>query len=680
MTRNRFLVVAAAAVLLLIVAVLAVLVLDRRPDATKGELPGPAEAVVVADSAGEASGVAAAVARSSGDQRARVASAPEEALQPPQAPQSVLKPGRGPGWYLDVTLHEAQGRPIAGAISSCRHSSRQWPASLGLGPSDEEGRSFEFVPIEYLIGDVPIHMPASISNFPGALEITARPWGYRTTTAVTTEPLPSPHAENQEERIVTFELVLEPAAFVRGRVLGPDGAPVPEAVVDVRIGEQPWRWGGEGGRRSFVEEIPERMTDTDGRYAIPVDGGGQVFVHAMRSGIGTASAGPILVPSVGDAQAPDLFLLGAGELRGIVLSADRQPLPEVRLYAFLMDRMEPYEWNGFCDAVLPTELLVGRAGLPVAQARTGSDGIFSIAGLEPGRYGIYRELPDQQSRPPLATGETGGGLIEVPWESYRLHVIARDEAGRAVSGGCSYEINTASRSWGSLSMDESGTWLDVCPGEVFVHVRSGDRHAEQWVQIPEGQYESRLELTVRKLAMRLVVLRIEGPEGERVGTLLAAFRNHDRSFAVDAFLLKEREGRPGYYWIDVPLGSFDLELYSLDERFCNLELAGGELVGSEDAPLVLQWPRGGRYRVAVLLADEPDPPPNVWVLVLSADGVHNLDNHNRNPRSGPFEPRRPSYAGNYLLEARAEGYATVRIPLRIEDGSTTQLAVDLHRD
>ena len=112
---------------------------------------------------------------------------------------------------------------------------------------------------------------------------------------------------------------LEPAATVRGKVIGPLGEPVPGAVVGVRVGL------AELIRDRDLAEPPRAVTDAEGRFLLADVDPGSVALVAQKLGLATSEGVDIELAS-GEVREGVLLQLRRGALlTGEVLDRDGRP-------------------------------------------------------------------------------------------------------------------------------------------------------------------------------------------------------------------------------------------------------------------------------------------------------------------------------------------------------------------
>ena len=202
------------------------------------------------------------------------------------------------------------------------------------------------------------------------------------------------------------EIVMVAGATIRGRVVGPDGAPVQGAVVT--------------GGRWFAQ-----YTGASGRFRFETSADAEFDLSAIHAS-GTAVRTGIVVPLGAETDLGDLHLVGPGALAGRVVFPDGSPAPHLPLTV-----ME----EGF----------LGRRSVPTAEraggnhqgwTRTDEQGRFRVAGLRDGRFQVSARVP-QGEFPLHAVGAAdsvlhasgGAGELELllPWRLLLLDFPSEPE-------------------------------------------------------------------------------------------------------------------------------------------------------------------------------------------------------------------------------------------------------------
>ncbi|HEU4394762.1 MAG TPA: carboxypeptidase-like regulatory domain-containing protein [Planctomycetota bacterium] len=235
----------------------------------------------------------------------------------------------GPAGVLEGTVRRRGGDPVAGArLDLGLHGSESLHADVHVR-SDAEGR-FRFPPI-------PLRFVTNLTwlvvNAPDAMERQVKPGPGHF-------------------RGSPIGVVLDPLWRLRGRCVGPDGAPLAGVLARVppkSSGEDPERW--------------KTVTGADGRFAIEALSDDFMDLHLARDGLAHRVVERIRNGGKEEVDLGDLTLGEGKSLRGVVLGDD--------------------------GAAVAGALVVLTAGLghgePVATARTDGQGRFSF-GLEDGMF------------------------------------------------------------------------------------------------------------------------------------------------------------------------------------------------------------------------------------------------------------------------------------------------------
>jgi hypothetical protein len=141
---------------------------------------------------------------------------------------------------------------------------------------------------------------------------------------------------------------------VRGVVRGPDGRPVPDAVVRVELGPQP-----------VPVESPETRSGSDGRFTLPGLRPGAVRLVASAEGLGRGTASA--ETGVDDVV---LVLKPYGGIRGVVVDEAQRPVTAFRVTARAPD------FRGFHT-----------------DEASDAEGRFELRDVEPGTYAVEARAP-----------------------------------------------------------------------------------------------------------------------------------------------------------------------------------------------------------------------------------------------------------------------------------------------
>jgi len=214
-------------------------------------------------------------------------------------------------------------------------------------------------------------------------------------TAPGREPgvLPIQLTAGQHLRVET--IALGPSAVVRGRVLGPTGAPVPGARVTLRAG------------RASTDPLEERsvLTDRLGRFELGDVASGRVTVVARASGFAPG-------------RSKRLRIRPGDQREDVVVRLDAGGTIEGRLAV------------GVGRGTLGWRVVVHRAFVFDGRvADVGRDGAFRIPNLVPGRYEI--EAIDTYDKDPAARTVLGRARVR-RGETARVELDARDNVARGI--------------------------------------------------------------------------------------------------------------------------------------------------------------------------------------------------------------------------------------------------------
>lgn len=248
----------------------------------------------------------------------------------------------------------------------------------------------------------------------GQIYVRAAGYGFRNFQAPDAQAAASPDG---------FEILLEPARSVRGRVVDDQGRPVAGAYVAACGNER-----GETQRHDWIGAT----TDDAGRYAIAdlrPDLAHSLFVRAQGFGSCVYEL-PVEEARQASLELPDVVLRAAGAIRGRVVDENDRPLPDldVELRGVNADRGR---WNARGAASLDT--YVGQR-----DGRTDDRGAFAFDELAAGDYevSVRRDghLRVANASVKLGSGERREGIQLVLPSGVTLTGRVRDRAGRGVRG------------------------------------------------------------------------------------------------------------------------------------------------------------------------------------------------------------------------------------------------------
>jgi protocatechuate 3,4-dioxygenase beta subunit len=228
------------------------------------------------------------------------------------------------------------------------------------------------------------------------------------------------------------EIVLEKGLAIEGRVVGLDGAPVPEARV---IG-----FKTSGGMMRFAGmEQNETTSDAEGRFVVAGLSEGVYNVFATAPGYGGAEP----VPAEAGLKNLTLKLKPAGSIRGSVVDSDGRA---VSSFLAMARSPEGRGWGG--------------------QSQVDEEsGIFVLESVAEGEYVVEIVAPDYVSEAVSAVRVTGGSVTEVGAirlrRGGRLAGTVVDGSGAPVAGATVQARQAGQRSFrfldtGSTSTDRNG--------------------------------------------------------------------------------------------------------------------------------------------------------------------------------------------------------------------------------
>jgi len=325
---------------------------------------------------------------------------------------------RRPGITLRGTVVDAAGEPVAGA--------RVWIPIQPLGPPGA---------------------PSAVTGVDGSFAVHGLPPQEAFAVVCADGFL-------QGEEIIPYpaepvRIVLDKAAALRGRVLGPDGTPQPDAQVRAR----PASWnGGVSVVRFAYYCIPEEsvVADAEGRFTFERLEPGPFTVVAEVPGLHPGTSGRIVLEA-SSAKDLDLQLREGGVVAGRVLDPDGAPIPGASVEVWLS----------------PGEI----------KATSGPDGSFRLAGadrgyfqvrasaehFQPGAVEVY--LADEELKTDVVL-EREGNLFEIAGRV--LGPDGQPVEGALVAGSAA---EAASARDGSFSLRLPGARFAGTPLTVFLSAR-----------------------------------------------------------------------------------------------------------------------------------------------------------------------------------------------------------------
>jgi protocatechuate 3,4-dioxygenase beta subunit len=271
--------------------------------------------------------------------------------------------------FLAGVVVDPNGRPIAGAEVSfgpqeAFNFNRRGRFALSFGrPSDGRAPS-----IQAKTGDDGAFRLANVARVEGmSLKVDHADY-----VVYTRGDLILPKSGMELGRIT-----LQPGAIVTGQVFGPGGAKLAGAEVSLRDApEESRRPGAFFGMGFGPRGTRVTKTDAEGRFRLSGMPAGPALVLATSEGLCEAESAPVTLVALQETGGVVLRLERGDTLTGIVRDGGGKPIAEANVDA----------WN---EAVNDFRRFAG-GGL---RAKTGSDGRFSIPGVERGRYSVMAEAP-----------------------------------------------------------------------------------------------------------------------------------------------------------------------------------------------------------------------------------------------------------------------------------------------
>lgn len=283
-----------------------------------------------------------------------------------------------PGLALEGRVVDSEGRPVPDAEVHYGTGGRLYPAAVKgagkLAHTDPEGR--------FVLRDLG----------PGEqLALVVAKKGYLDLILARVEV-----AERE-----AFEVVLERAATVRGKVVDADGEPIAGAQIQL-VPE------GGGGMR-MEGPSSEAVSDAEGLFALDGVAPGRVGLQAWAEGFQRWWRNGIEVPAVAGLEDIEIFLDEGFEVFGTVFDAEGRPLPRAPVIAHRPSSPRP-----------------------MASAATDEEGHYRLRGLGQGPYSVMATFEHQKVRDTLEIGQGDGGGGHYGPREYRLDL--RFAPSRSVSG------------------------------------------------------------------------------------------------------------------------------------------------------------------------------------------------------------------------------------------------------
>ncbi|HYC78426.1 MAG TPA: carboxypeptidase-like regulatory domain-containing protein [Planctomycetota bacterium] len=200
------------------------------------------------------------------------------------------------------------------------------------------------------------------------------------------------------ERVEGVVIRLTKGCEVRCRIVGPDGAPVADASVEIEPADPNPNPLTELFKKNVLRDRTSAKSGRDGRVSLPNVAGGRYVFNVEHVGFSSKTTEAFDVPDAGVLERPDVTLSKGATVTGRVMRKDGSgpdPAAQVRLAASPPQPGQPFamHWS--------------------AQTATAPDGSFEFGGVPPG---IYRALVIQRDGKPdfgdvfgqLTAGARGG--------------------------------------------------------------------------------------------------------------------------------------------------------------------------------------------------------------------------------------------------------------------------------
>ncbi len=371
------------------------------------------------------------------------ASAPGVAVPTPTPLRIVLRPtARVSGRVID-----ADGKPVAGATVAVFEDARGLSSSRSMGVDPKQG----------IADDEGGFVFADVA--PGPFGLSAEAPRHQSAELRGLEVKPG-------QELAGLEIVLLAGAAVEGRVLSPEGSPVPNARVAVTEASR--------GRAITFSSL-RAGTDADGHYRIEGIAPGPHTLETRAEGYRRA---------VRDVEAK-------GETRGVDFQLDRG--------LEVSGRVIDIAGNPFAGAVV----FLSGASHDSRVTDSGEDGSFRIAGLDDGKYSLHASPRGFDSGSAGGSAETAVTLAGAPMSGIELRISAAEGAVAGRLTGLDLSQLSRVRVWvdsmfhlGSVDADGNYRIVHLSPGSWTVNAMVPDTplHAEGKVTIEPGGVEARLDL------------------------------------------------------------------------------------------------------------------------------------------------------------------------------------------
>lgn len=350
----------------------------------------------------------------------------------------------------------------------------------------------------------PFPPPTEIADQEGRFRLAGLPRGNRLALLVWSEgylPALEPLAKAE-----SFEIVLQPATYIRGTVVDRDGSPTP-AVVQLRV----------------AQAALTADTDDRGHFVLGPLRPGLRRIQAVDSLLQLAGGTEIDVPSAGIDNLV-LTLEPSLTLEGTVLGPDFQPIPGATVvleYPGIDSRHQTTLADG---TFIFEELSAGKVNVRAGHSQLGS--VERVLELSPSVVQLTLELPPQQASHLSVEAQDGFGPLE------GVEVLATDQGFRQRT----FKMST--------DMQGVASFPELSAGRYLLDFRR------------IGYLPQRLEVTLEPGAERRVQVRLDAEqlvEG-RIRSIA-----HAELAQLAAFVIHESRSKEGQVVLDRSDGSFVLK-------------------------------------------------------------------------------------------------------------------------
>ena len=497
-------------------------------------------------------------------------------------------------------------------------------------------------------------------------------------------PVVSDVAVGAASQLRQVDLVLAPAASLRGRVVDERGNGLADATVRIDLIPGTGLW-------------PSLETDGAGAWTSSPLPPGKYLLRARRPGF---TARRTVIVTMGADAAPQgtddattLVLLRTGEITGRVVADDGGPVAGARIH----DRTATVEELGVITSALPGAAAAaalppgaspggeGRAG--TRQALTGADGSFVLGDVPPGRLRLEILQPAMVTfRGKPLTLPPGGHLdLGALTVSRAALVVGRvtDADGGPVAGarvvvrssdGAAAALYAITGAGGDFS-------LPLSPGDHTLAAASDGRSdVTALVRVVPGKSPAPVTLRFERAGTRVVVGVIKDSEGRplaaaRVLAMQRPGANEVRAADEVAALASTTADAGGHFKLTgLPDSALRLEVlhpsYAPHRTDVDAVLPGAGL----PAELVVRVPVPGGITGEVHERGSGGPVPDFHIEAEGPDGavaVFPRPSTRARRRGGPLRfALGPLTPGSWRLRARAPGYAPVERQLTVRAAVT----------